>query len=91
MNVACNIWQVVDELSDDETPRRLGELGIRVLQPPQRLGVTHNWNMVRPAARHSLIRCRALRWNTASGPLSEMLRDTSNTPRRHIQLQVLIT
>jgi hypothetical protein len=38
--------QVVDELSDDGTPKRLQQAGIQMLQPPQRLGVTHNWNMV---------------------------------------------
>jgi hypothetical protein len=46
MYEACHKVQVVDELSDDETPRQLQELGIRMLQPPRRLGVTHNWNMV---------------------------------------------
>ena len=38
--------QVVDELSDDGTPRQLVQMGVRVLQPLKRLGVTHNWNMV---------------------------------------------
>lgn len=39
--------QMVDERSSDETPERLRQLGIRMLQPPERQGVTHNWNMVR--------------------------------------------
>lgn len=39
--------QVIDELSDDKTPQRLRKAGVHVLQPPERLGVTHNWNMVR--------------------------------------------
>ena len=38
--------QVVDELSDDETPQRLQEYGIRMVTPPERLGVTYNWNLV---------------------------------------------
>jgi hypothetical protein len=42
--------QVVDELSDDETPQRLREYGIRMVTPPERLGVTYNWNLVRDAA-----------------------------------------
>ena len=42
--------QVVDELSDDETPQRLQEYGIRMVTPPERLGVTYNWNLVRNAA-----------------------------------------
>lgn len=42
--------QVVDELSDDETPQRLQEYGIRMVTPPERLGVTYNWNLVRSAA-----------------------------------------
>ncbi len=39
--------QMVDERSSDGTPERLRQLGIRMLQPPERQGVTHNWNMVR--------------------------------------------
>ena len=41
--------KVVDELSDDETPQRLQEYGIRMVTPPERLGVTYNWNLVRDA------------------------------------------
>ncbi len=40
--------QALDELSDDGTPQQLAALGIRTLQPAERRGVTHNWNMVRP-------------------------------------------
>lgn len=43
----CAPCQVVDELSDDGTPQRLKDFGVKVLQPPERLGVTHNWNWVR--------------------------------------------
>lgn len=39
--------QALDELSDDGTPQQLAALGIRTLQPAERRGVTHNWNMVR--------------------------------------------
>ena len=56
--MACRWLQVVDELSDDQTPKSLRRAGVSMLQPPQRLGVTHNWNMVGSAGmqcpcRHS--------------------------------------
>ena len=38
--------QVIDELSDDETPQRLHQYGVRIVTPPERLGVTYNWNIV---------------------------------------------
>ena len=43
---ASESLQVIDELSDDETPQRLHQYGVRIVTPPERLGVTYNWNIV---------------------------------------------
>ena len=43
---ASEFLQVIDELSDDETPQRLHQYGVRIVTPPERLGVTYNWNIV---------------------------------------------
>lgn len=48
--------QVVDELSDDGTPEGLKALGVRMLQPDQRTGVTSNWNMV---CEMSILKCNS--------------------------------
>ena len=40
-------WQIVDELSTDETVPKLREMGINVIQPPDIVGVTYNWNLAR--------------------------------------------
>jgi hypothetical protein len=57
--------QVVDELSSDETPQRLKTYGIWYITPPERLGVTYNWNLVkhpplRRTAPCSCVQCSRL-------------------------------
>ncbi len=44
----------MDELSTDGTPEYLRQLGIQTLQPPERLGVTYNWNMVMSPLLHAI-------------------------------------
>lgn len=44
--LCCATLEVVDELSSDETPQKLDELGIWWITPSERLGVTYNWNLV---------------------------------------------
>ena len=42
--------QVVDELSTDETVPELRRMGVNVIQPPDIVGVTYNWNLARPCS-----------------------------------------
>ena len=50
---------MVDELSSDETPQRLQNYTIWHMTPPERLGVTYNWNMVKlPPLRRTVLQCR---------------------------------
>ncbi len=43
----------MDELSTDETVPKLREMGINVIQPPDIVGVTYNWNLARASAEPS--------------------------------------
>lgn len=49
--------QVVDELSSDETPQRLQDYAIWHITPPERLGVTYNWNLVKHPPLRRTVPC----------------------------------
>lgn len=76
--VCCT--QVIDELSDDETPQRLQEYGIRMVTPPERLGVTYNWNLVSQPPTTIMI-------SSASPAHDKMCGDAAGAPGRHQQLE----
>lgn len=40
--------QVIDEMSTDQTPEHLQEMGVTLVKTPDIQGVTANWNLVRP-------------------------------------------